>query len=99
MRLNDRVIIVRAGDDIYDPLTGNMIPGEERREIFAARVNDMSDERMNFLFGKLKAQAYTIEFLGREPDEGSYVEIANKPYQIVRSRRLRNKSTMDVVAL
>lgn len=99
MRLNHRVTIVRVGEDKFNPETGNMDSVEEKRTIFAARINDMSDERMNFLFGKMKSQAYTIEFLGREPEEGSYVEIDGKPFQITRSRRLRNKSTMDVVAI
>lgn len=99
MRYNHRVVIVETTEDIFDPVTGNLMPGEEKREVFAARVNDMSEERMNFLFGKMKSQSYTIVFLGREPEEGSYVEIDDQPYQIIKTRRLRNKSTMDVVAL
>lgn len=99
MRLNHRVTIVSVEEEVFNPSTGNMEPGEERRDIFPARINDMSDERMNFLFGKMKSQAYTIEFLGREPKDCSYVEIDGKPFQITRSRRLRNKSTMDVVAI
>lgn len=98
MRLNNRVTLVSESKGEYNAQTGNIESDEVHREIVPARINDMSDKRMNFLFGKLQSQAYTLIFIGSELNDASYVEINGEPYTITRTRQLRNKFTMDVVA-
>lgn len=97
MRLNHRVTLVNEGKGQFNPQTGNIEPDKLTRRVVPARINDMSDKRMDFLFGRIQSQAYTIIFIGSDPLVASYVEIDDKPFTITRVRRLRNKISMDVV--
>lgn len=98
MRYNNRVTLVNEGERVFNPKTGNMESIGTTRKVIPARVNDMSDERIEFLFGNIQSQAYTIVVMGSAIEDNNYVEINGKPYTIKRVRRLRNKTTMDVVA-
>lgn len=96
MRFDKRIELIEQLEPAFNPDTGDYDDAVEVSTPLWANVSDMSEERMSFLFGGLKAGAYVIRLQGKIKKEFDFVRMNNREYQVNNKRELRRFTTLQV---
>lgn len=96
MRADSKVYFVTEGEPVYDPDTGDYIPGEDNKVRKFGNVSDTASERMGILYGGIKQRAKTIRLNSVYKESFDHVLIDDSKYQLDVDRHYRHKSVFEV---
>lgn len=95
MGYDQAVRFFNPGKEQYDPDKGQMIREKEDKGTRMCRVNDLTSDRRNELFGRIDVRALSIYHQGN-PIDALMVTVDGVDYHVTTSRKLRAKATYIV---
>ncbi|MDL2310479.1 hypothetical protein LJC13_00705 [Peptostreptococcaceae bacterium OttesenSCG-928-C18] len=97
MRCDKVVYFCVNGEEIYDDNTGDYVVSKPVKHKRYANINDMGDEKMDMLLGKITVGALTVRINNPILEEFDYIEYNGKQYEVKQRKRLGNKESFQVV--
>lgn len=91
----EAIYLCTKGEEIYNEDTGDYEESQPKRIRVTANINDMADEKVNFLFGQITESALTMRIMGSY-DNVDYIEYKGQKYEIIQSRKIKHKQIFQV---
>ena len=91
----EAIYLCTKGEEIYNEDTGDYEQSQPSRTRVTANINDMADEKVNFLFGQITESALTMRIMGSY-DNVDYIEYKGQKYEIIQSRKIKHKQIFQV---
>lgn len=82
---------MKAGEKVYDPMTGNYKTDDPVKTLVMASVTDTGAQAMNLEYGKIKQGSLTIHIQNYYPEAFDYIEYRGRKYSVDRGGKLRTK--------
>lgn len=96
MRCDQIIYLCQNGRSKYNDKTGDYETSEPIKIKRYAHINDMGDEKMNMLFGKLTEGALTVRLNAPYADKVDYIEYKGTKYEIKQRKKLGTKESFHV---
>ncbi|WP_100066055.1 hypothetical protein [Miniphocaeibacter massiliensis] len=97
MRCDKLIYLCINGEEVYDETTGDYVTKEPVKYKRYANINDMGDEKMDMLLGKITVGALTIRLNNAFDEDIDYIEYNGENYEIKQRKKLGNKESFQVV--
>lgn len=96
MRYDEEVVFVTEGLEIYNPKTGDYIPGLQTEVTKWANVSDLGEDRKVMLFGNIKEKTKVVRLNEVYKEPFDWIEVEGVKYVVQNPKHFRHESVFYI---